>query len=533
MTIDRREFVKLGAGALLSARGAAAAGADSTKSMLAPLPGTDFSARVLLVTGDNIGGYRPPGIMDGMGAWQLDESTVRLFVNHELPPDAGYIYRLENGAGLRGARISWFDIDRESRQITAAGNAIKSVRDRRGESVSTATQVNELWGRTSLNGLNMLCSAQGFRESEFGFVDDLLFTHEEVSAVEDHPHGGSIWCLDIHSGELWALSALGRGSWENLTAVATPDQSEPDGHIALLLSDDLEFGAAPLYLWLGRKRPGGSLPERNGLVDGQLHVWVAEGDARSPQDWHGTGSRLRGRFVPITARDAERAGQPGHDRDGYLDDPQLRSRARELGAFMFSRPEDLHTNPAEPSSVVWCSTGHGGRFPADDWGTVYRIDTRIESGGERPRLTATLTILHDCDDFGDYGIRSADNVVWASDGMIYIHEDMANKLNTFGADSGREASTWRLDPADPRAYTRIAEIDRSVVLPADSRDIRAGATGAWECCGLIDVSDLFAPGGQELLFITAVQAHSIRGGALGGRDDLYQGGQLILLSGTR
>jgi secreted PhoX family phosphatase len=532
--LNRREFVTLATGSLLSigtanSNGSNAAGGSPAASMLAPDKASGYSVSVLLTTGDACGDYRPPGIMDGMGAWSWDADTVRLFVNHELPPDQGYLWALANGTRLQGARISYFDIDKQSRSIRSAGNAISAIRDRRGEPVTQANQVNESSSWFSNRGLHSLCSAQACRAGEFGFIDDVLFTHEEVSAVEDHPHGGTIWALQIRTGELWALPALGRGSWENVTPLATPDCAQPDGHIALLLGDDLEFGGAPLYLWVGRKQPGGNFAARNGLASGQLYAWASVSGERSPEDWHGTGAAREGVFRPLLVRAPELAGKPDHDRDGYLDDTALRAQAMSTGAFMFSRPEDLATNPRNQTQAVFCSTGHGTRYPADDWGTIYLVAVRFEAAGNELRPTATLSILYDADDFGDHGIRCPDNVAWASDGLIYVTEDNATKVHVFGAQSGREASIWTIDPVNAENRRRIAEIDRSIVLPADARDARSDERGAWECSGLIDVSAEFGAA-DELLLLTAVQAHSIRGGALGGNDELVQGGQLLLLS---
>jgi hypothetical protein len=536
MTIDRRQFVTLSAGALLTA---ACDSPDKPRKpghtatcMLSPTQDSGFKASVLMTTGDQIGTYRPPGIMDGIGAWAWDEHTVRLFVNHELHPAKGYPWTLANGTQLRGGRISWFDIDKATRQISDADNAINIIMDRRGELVSRPEQVHERWNQNTDRGLNNLCSAQGYSSGDFGLVDDILFTHEEVTSKQDHPHGGSVWALDVRTGTLWALPALGRGSWENVTAIETPDQAEEDGHIALLMGDDFIYGGAPLYLWIGRKKPAGNLPERNGLVDGQLYVWASNKGDTSPQDWHGTGSQREGKFIPVQPRDTAKADQPGYDRDGYLDDTTLRATAEAAGAFMLSRPEDLHTNPMNGLQAVLCSTGHGGKYPADDWGTVYLIDMQLELIAGEIHPAATIRILHDCDDFGDYGIRSPDNVVWASDGMIYINEDSATKKHRFGGETGREASTWRIDPANPDDYQLIAVIDRSAVLPTDARDIRAKALGAWECCGLLDVSTQFNAPANELLLINAVQAHTLRGGALGGSEDLVEGGQLILMAGN-
>ena len=531
MTLDRRKFLSLGAGAIISSQHLRApiAAAEERACMLALTESSGFTATPLMTTGDAINGYRAPGIMDGMAAWEWGNNRVRLFVTHELPPHKGYLWKLTNGTGLTGARISWFDIDRDSRRILDAGNAVEKIYDRQGRVVTDPRQVNEHQQEERPLGLNVLCSAQGYRRAEMGFTNDIMFVHEEVSAREDHPHGGSVWALDIRTQSLWALPALGRGSWENVTAVTTPDQDAEDGHIALLMGDDLEFGRAPLYLWIGRKLPAGDFPARNGLREGQLFVWSCDNGDLTPQDWHGSGTKRPGSFIPIATRNLQRKNQPGYDAEGWLDDLTLREQARARKAFMFSRPEDLHTNPANGLQVVLCSTGQGNEFPADDWGTVYIADISFNADNLLDKPRATLRILHDCDDVGDFGIRSADNVVWATDGMIYIHEDRATKLNEFGGESGRDTSTWRINPEDPEDCAVVAIVNRSVVLPRDARDEKAGELGPWECCGLIDVSAQFGSGG-ELVMVTAVQAHSVRGGSLGGEDDLVQGGQLVLLT---
>ena len=168
--------------------------------------------------------------------------------------------------------MSYFDLDAGTLEIRAAGLAFDRIRDRRGRPVTRSEQVSEREDAPGA-GLNALCSAAAYAAGEFGFVDDLFFTNEEVSAREDHPHGGSVWALDVAGRELWALPDLGRGSWENVSALVAPP-----GFVALLLGDDLQFGSAPLYLYVGRKDPAGDLLARNGLRGGRLHVWVADGD---------------------------------------------------------------------------------------------------------------------------------------------------------------------------------------------------------------------------------------------------------------
>ena len=229
------------------------------RPMLVPVPGTGFSSQVLLTTGEVIGTYRPPGVLDGMVAFAArDPESMDLFVTHELEANEGRSYRLANGTELTGSRITRFGVDRRTRRITSAGLAYREVRDRAGRIVVDAAQLNETTGRGAA-GLESFCSASGWSAGEYGFADRLVMAHEEVTRTEGHPHGGTIYALDVEGETLWALPELGRGSWENSAALSTPDGSRPDGHVALLLGDDLEFGRAPLYLWIGRKIPGGKV----------------------------------------------------------------------------------------------------------------------------------------------------------------------------------------------------------------------------------------------------------------------------------
>lgn len=498
--------------------------------MLVAEPGSGFSARVLLTTGDAIGDYRPPGVLDGMVPFAGDDATsLDLFVTHELEAGEGVGYRLANGTELAGSRITRFTLDRRTKRVTSARLAYREVRDRAGRVVTDAAQLNETGGRGAA-GLESFCSASGWSAGEYGFVDRLVMAHEEVTEAEGHPHGGTVFALDVAGEVLWALPGLGRGSWENSAAVATPDGEQPDGHVALLLGDDLEFGRAPLYLWLGRKIPGGNFIERNGLARGQLHVWVAGNGDRTPQQWSGSGTVRTGRFVPLAVRTADGRPGPATDAAGYFNDTELRRRAEALGAFMFSRPEDLHTNPRSGTQVVFASTGHGGQFPADDWGDVYLLDLdfALDAAGSL-EARADIRLFHDSDETGDRGLRNPDNLVWGDDGLIYVQEDRATKLATFGAASRREASIWVLDPAGRLEPRRIAVVDRRAVPPG-STDAKAAELGAWESSGIVDVTGLLGGANGEVLLLVNVQAHGVTDGLIGGPRKLVEASQLLLLS---
>ena len=502
--------------------------------------------------------YQPVGALDGLGAYRLDEGTVRVLVNHELDGKAGYPYRLDSGATLTGARISFLDIDRRNLRVLNSGIAYRSIRDRQGRIVETGFQVNEV--SHTEQGLSRLCSSQLIGKGTFNFVDTIYLTQEELSDPLSHPYGGTVWALDVERRTLHAVPAMGRMAGENTTPLAGPHDS-----VALLIGDDTipqtdeveAFGqkadlhtspdhlvTAPLWLYVGQKNastvekalPPGVDPanamflNRNGLLVGQLYYFVAEHGVRTVAQFNGTGSTLTGVWKKIQVLDKAKAGEKGYDPFGYKTGLTLRREAKAGGAFQFSRPEDVSTHPSIGTRAVLASTGRDTVFPGHDaWGTIYQIDVDMKG------MKATLKILYDGDDAGggrfshpDEGIRSPDNLDWAEDEFIYIQEDNAKQREPlFGSHSGQEASLWRLDPLTGDVQ-RIARIDRSVVLPKGSTDERPGAIGEWESSGILDVTHLFDSRVGERVLLATVQAHTIRDGMIATRE-LVEGGQLILL----
>lgn len=318
---------------------------------------------------------------------------------------------------------------------------------------------------------------------------------------------------------------MGRAAWENVTPL---QPSDPD-KVAILVGDDVQ--SAPLYLYVGEKNGvgDGSFLDRNGLKQGKLMCWAADNGDLDPQSFNGFNASRTGSFIELQVQDAPMVGMPGYDNQGYLDGDTLRAQADGLNCFSFSRPEDVHENPENPTQAVFASTGRGGLFPADNWGTLYLVDVDFS---DMNNITAELSILHDADDLPvpDMGIRSPDNLTWAGDGFIYVQEDRSTSPGSlFGGVNGVEASAWKVSPATGD-FVRIAEIDRSVVLPDDATDPSPADIGNWESSGVIDVTKFFKTRPGKTLLLGTVQAHSVRDGSIGGSSRLVQGGQLIFMS---
>ncbi|MDJ0582104.1 alkaline phosphatase PhoX [Crocosphaera sp.] len=508
----------------------------------------NWETEAIFTIGEEINGYRPTGILDGIGAFKLNDDTVRFLVNSELNDGTGYSYDINTLDGNPandltvpgGARIHYFDVDIDSKEVIDGGLAFDRIFDRRGDLITDTSQF------PTGASLNRFCSGMHVDAGTFGFVDDIYFAGEETN-------GGTEFVLDVASigspqgGALYAAPALGRAAWENITPI---DPGNPN-QVALLVGDDRE--AAAMYLYVGEKdtTAGAGFLERNGLAQGTLYTWVARnGDTTPTLGGFSTGSSVLGDWVPVVNIDPDTPDaddSDGFDSDGFAtqdgldtqtgraqalnsiqpgdsDNPTIIDGLTNLNAFLFSRPEDVATNPNDTTEIVMASTGRPGVFPEDSWGTTYSFKNDLST------LTAEATVLYDGDvapGFAgpDFGLRSPDNLDWADDGKIYIQEDRS--IGAFCDTSDEEASIWQLDPNNGNQLTRIAQMDRSVVVPTGVTDDDPTDCGDWESSGILDVTELF--GSEERLFILDTQAHSLRDGIIAS-EDLVQGGQLIFLS---
>jgi len=504
--------------------------------------------------------YQPVGILDGIGAFQMTDHTVRVLINHELEKSTGYSYALRNGTVLTGARISFLDVDRNTRRIVNSGIAYDVILDRQGRIVIAAEQINQ--NGNNRDGFSRFCSATLVERGKYGFKDALYFLGEEVGYPVSHPYGGSLWVLDVKFGILHGVSATGRMNFENIA----PLNIQGD-RVAMLLGDDTipqtdapdEFGqeanattppehvvAAPLWLYIGEKNaslteiqealPPGVLPRisdflnRNGLLVGRLYYFVADKDITTVSQFKGTGSVVIGAWRELEVFDASKANQAGFDEFGYKNGFTLRREAKGGGAFQFSRPEDVSTHRTRGTRVAFASTGRASLYNGDDaWGTIYQVDVDLKD------LRATLTILYDGDDAGggqvdspDHGIRSPDNLDWAHDGFIYVQEDNDKEVQPlFGSVSGKEASIWRLNPESGKIQ-RIAQMDRSRMVAGGTTETKPQIIGEWESSGILDVSEIFDTKIGEKLLLATVQAHTIKDSVIK-EANLVEGGQLIFL----
>jgi hypothetical protein len=490
----------------LTAAGAAHAVTPFITSAPAMIVGQGkFVATPLYTISDTLpNGYQSVGIPDGIGAYKLDDKTVRIMVNHELS-SGGKTYTLDSGKVLSGARVSYFDISIATRKIVDGGMAYTSIYNRAGNLVTSAT---------TFPSFSRFCSSSAFEANSFGagkgLNDRIYFTGTEDG-------NGTMYALDTATKTMHAVPSFGYASFENAAQVDTGTTTK----VAFLLADDTT--GAPQTLYVGTKNPAGDFLDRNGLKNGKLYVWKSNaGDVNSNTFNGGNGDSRTGSWVEVTVKDASKAGTTGYDAEGYALAPTLQAQGRALGGFAYSRLEDVATNPADGSLVAFVTTGGTSTASgsADTWGRIHTLKIGFDANGDP--ISGTTTIVYNGNLDPSRALRSPDNIDWASDTSLLAMEDRA--VTWTGQPNTHDGSI--LVVGLDGTIGRAAEIVRSA-WPAGATDTFPGL-GDWETSGILDVSQLFGYSERGHLFLGDVQAHGLNGAGFPA-SSLSEGGQIFFL----
>lgn len=474
------------------------------------LKGTNSWIQTILQgVGETVNGYSLPGNISGISMYQTEQGYNRLMITHDFPAAAGSTYPIENGLILTGSRISYLDLDPVTNKPIDAGLPYFIIYDRHGKEVTNAIQINESGNDSA--GFDHLSSSSLFLSGDYGFYDDIMLFGE---GSED----GLAYAMDLQEGEIWAVPALGRGAFHQFAAIVTDE-----GKIGLLYGDGNPGGH--LYLYLGKINGlgDGSFLDQNGLATGDVYVW--SGDVvGNPAQFHGTGLPADGSFFKLNLYDPDKANVTGYDDLGYASLSTQQSLARLYNAFAFNGIRGMATNPVIGHQIVFTASG-GNNVASDAWGTTYQID--LSQG----LTSATIHILYDGDDAGGgqvpapfFGIRCPAEIMWSSNGRIYVTEDQTNRSIDFGGFLDLGSSVWELNPGSGK-ITRIGQVNRKGI-PGTLTDTASSEPGAWSPVGLIDVSDAFgSPDENTSVFLVGVNAKSVP-------VDEGSAGQILLLNGT-
>lgn len=451
------------------------------------LPTTpNISTTSILTVGDSVNNkpdgitpYRMVGIPDGLGAYDNEDGTFTLLMNHELGPTSG----VTRAHGAAGAFISKWVINKSDLSVVSGSDLIQNVQIWNGTGFEAATVAFARFCSGDLTPVS------AFFNSNSGLgTQTRIYLNGEESGDEGRAFAHIL--TEPEAGTSYQLPYLGRFSWEN--AVANPLESDTTLVAGL---DDSSPGQ--VYFYIGSKQSTGNDIEKAGLNNGTLYgVQLVDLIANSNNESRDSVPAVDSRFNLISLGDVSNTTGA-----------QLQTDSVNAGVTNFLRPEDGVWDPLNPRDFYFVTTD---RFDQVSVGTGTQVGRsrlwRLRFDDlDNPLAGGTVQALLD----GTEGQQMLDNMTINKYGQILLQEDPGNQ--------GYLAKLWQYDIAND-TLKLIAQHDQ-----ARFGNIGVSATAPFnqdeESSGIIDMEDILGKG----WYLLDVQAHyNIPG-------ELVQGGQLIAL----
>ncbi len=431
------------------------------------VPNAHFTS--ILTVGDAANNYKMVGIPDGLGAYDNNNGTFTLLMNHELGNSVGVV----RAHGNIGAFVSKWIINKSDLSVVSGADLIQKVNiwDATTSAYTTYTAANP----APVSVFSRFCSGDLPEVSAFynpatglGTQERLYLNGEEAGAegrAFAHISTGA------NAGTTYELPYLGKYSWEN--ALANPASGDKT---IVAGTDDATPGQ--VYFYVGDKTNNGSEIEKAGLSNGKLWGVSVSGFLIE------TSAVFPAPGTPFTLADL-----------GYVQNTtgaNLQISSVAAGVTEFLRPEDGAWDPAHPQDFYFNTTNGFGN-PSRVWKLHFDDLSDPAKGG-------TITAVLD----GTEGQQMLDNMAIDNSGHIMLQEDVGNNLHI--------GKIWQ--------YT-IATDELKQVAQHDSTRFFTGGSNFLtldeEASGMIDVQSILGPG----MFLTVDQAHYRIPG------ELVEGGQLM------
>lgn len=390
--------------------------------------------------------YRMAGIPDGLGAFNNNDGTLTILMNHEIAEDKG----VKRAHGASGAFVSKWTLDVEKLSLINGEDLIRKV-------MLWSSKNHQYFDSTS-NKFNRLCSADLAPTSAFfnkdsgkGFNGKLFLNGEE------NKDGGRAFAHIVsgeHAGVSYELPHLGKFVWEN--AVANP----ATGNKTVVMGmDDSQDGQ--VYVYIGEKRIKGNPVEKSGLVGGQLHALKINGQ----------------RFSLVNLGDVSAMGG---------DDLERAGQKEEVAKFM--RPEDGAWDTVNPNVFYFATTDK-----IDGNSQIFQL---MFDDVNQPDKGGKISVVLKASNIGG---QMFDNLTVAGDGKLLIQEDPGNNQHL--------AAIWLFDPATGKAEKvliadseRLFNKDSSLYMTQDEEN-----SGIIEITSLVKSAKWFEA--KKRYFLSTIQVH--------------------------
>jgi hypothetical protein len=448
-------------------------GPNSSESPYVHPSAAGYSITSLLTTGDVIGNYTMVGLPDGLGAFDNNDGTFTLLMNHEFGSGStGAVHAY----GTAGSFVSKWIINKTTLSVVSGADLTQNVH--LWNSSSNTYSVFNSTNTSTLAGFSRFCSADLAAVS--AYYNSATGKGTQSRIFLDGEESGSEGRMMAHiasgpeAGHSYELPYLGKLSSEN--QVACPHRSDKT---IVAGFDDATPGQ--VYIYIGNKSAFGNEITKAGLTGGTLY-----GVAVSGMITEVSGS------VPAanTSFSLVSLGQVQ-----AITGSSLNTMSNNLGVTTFLRPEDGAWDPSHPSDLYF-NTTNSFNSPSRVWKLHF---TDINN----PQLGGTITAVLD----GTEGQKMLDNMGIDHSGHILLQEDVGGNAHI--------GKIWEYTIATD-ALVQIAEHDTTRFLNGGSNFL----TQDEEASGLIDVQSILGAG--KFLFVD--QAH------YGQASPLIEGGQLLMLS---
>ncbi|MEY2921344.1 MAG: hypothetical protein RL261_2649 [Pseudomonadota bacterium] len=454
---------------------------SQTPYLVPTVPGVETHS--ILTVGDSVNlkpdgtPYRMVGIPDGLGAYDNNDGTFTVLMNHELGATVG-IARAHGGIG---SFVSKWIVNKDTFEVVSGEDLIKQALG------WTGSQWAPLAG--AANNLGRLCSADlpavsAFFDGATGRgTQERVFMNGEEAGVEGRAFAHV--ATGDYAGKSYQLPWLGRFSWENAVAKAGT------GAKTVVVGTDDGTGGQ-VYVYIGDKTDAANPVEAAGLTNGKLYGLKI--GAGSFAETNGTVVADGTRFSLVELGDVS-----------ALTGAQLETLSNAKQVANMNRPEDASWDPTDPSTLYFATTA---AFNGISRLWQLRLDdpADILLGGSVRVVTQSPAFDAAKSSAEQAGPRMLDNLTVSGKGQVIAVEDVGGQPYIGGV--------WQIDPASGTTV-RVAQHDPARFTP--------GVTGFLtldeEASGVIPLKGILG----ESWFLIDVQSHRGLGG------ELVEDGQLLAI----
>jgi hypothetical protein len=469
------------------------------------VPSAKFTS--ILTVGEAVNGYRMVGLPDGLGAYDNEDGTFTVLMNHEIADPLGSI----RAHGGKSAFVSEWVINKKTLEVVSGADLMKNVYQQ---------AANGTWGLVPAVGVvgtnssfSRFCSADLAEKSAFfnkatrkGTKQRIFLNGEEGGGLSVRGVAHVATGADKGSSYVLPWTETANGAWENLLA-------NPYSGDRTVVVGTADGGTNGVYVYVGEKSKVGNDVEKAGLVGGTVYrIAVGANLPETRTTDAGLGLTLNasgnyeGIFSLVTGNVAASSNGTVFLRpeDGAWDSKN-HNRFYFVTTDRMDAAKDGIANTDIPTNQV-------GRSRL--WSLTFLDSSKPELGGNIELLLDGTSAK------GDY--QMFDNITVHEDGALTLQEDVGNNQHN--------GKIWQFDPKSG-SLDKIAGFD-----PGLFGDI--GVTGAYtkdeETSGVIDITEILDREDDDKVYsLLVAQNHAKYNGTVTGFPvdaELVEGGQLLLLS---